>query len=812
MRSLALAAVVVALMAAGTPAASAAAPDVPTEAGAPWPSMRHDHFNTGRSPIRARYHAGDRPWAFVTGKGVFSTPIVGRDETVYAGSADTRFYAIRDGRLRWRFKTGEIIDSAGVLGRGGTVTFGSGDERIYRLRSRDGRRVWSYRATRKPAQGQLVNWWEGNVTMGPGGVLYAGNTGGAEYALNPNGRPRWIYPTGNSVWSNAAIGRDGSVYFGSLDLSIYALDSMGRLKWKRATTGFVTSSPAIGPGGTIYIGSFDGALHALDPRTGADRWSYTTDDHVYSSPALGESSVYVASADGSVYAFDLRGNLRWRYDTGDTVRSSPVLGRATSGNGRILYVGSANGELYALDARTGRRRWSFDTTPADTVLRDRNDLNSSPALGRRGIYVGGEHGRIVFVPYDWCLHTGRRDPRCDRSPGEAFGGSLTRMAYVTPGGTTRLSGPGGPLPAATAIITRLLVRQVGETVDAGLTAPTRVTADPPFDFTTQPSGDGHFLHIVPTGFLAPGRSYSLRVEGGWAGDGRSGTVADTIRFRTSRVGRRGPPLTTSRSRVSAFRLSRLAVPLPPILPSLNQIGFDSYEMAIGALDVSPPDANGEGTVLLWAVSTKRAGNATVADRRGAFAFPLQGRYRHDSLLLSQRGLSLTFSFGDVPLRRFDLRMQLGADRRARGASLTAEVFCPEVPVYGAALEAIGLCNSDHILPASGTFITGPYRGPANRRPRGVRVASVELDRANGLAVARLAGTPLPAAGHAAAILLTDAATGAVVSLDYRKAISLRTSRGAIREVRLRIPPGTVLPARMRAYVIADVFPLADREL
>ena len=149
---------VVALAASGAPAQSAAAPDVPTEKGAPWPSMRHDRFNTGRSPIRARYHPGDRPWAYTTGKGVFSTPIVDSDETVYAGSADTNFYALRDGRLRWRFKTGEIIDSAGVLGRGGTVTFGSGDERIYRLRSRTGRRVWTYRATRKPAQGRSPGW------------------------------------------------------------------------------------------------------------------------------------------------------------------------------------------------------------------------------------------------------------------------------------------------------------------------------------------------------------------------------------------------------------------------------------------------------------------------------------------------------------------------------------------------------------------------------------------------------------------------------------------------------------------------------
>ncbi len=819
MRALTLLAAVLAAGATAAPELSAAPPDVPTERGAPWPSMRHDRLNTGRSPIRARYHEGDRPWAFVTKKGIFSTPIVGRDETVYAGSADTYFYAVgRGGRLRWRFRTGEVIDSAGVLGRGHTVTFGSGDEYVYRLRTRPGglsrrqRAIWRFRATRPPAQGQLVNWWEGNVTMGPGGVLYAGNTGGAEYAINPNGRRRWLFPTGNSVWSNAAIGDDGSVYFGSLDLAIYALDARGRLRWRRPIAGFVTSSPAIGPGGTIYVGGFDGALHALDPRTGDDRWSYTTSDHIYASPALGERSVYIASADGSVYALDLRGGLRWRYDTGDTIRSSPVLGRAPRGDGRILYVGSANGELYALDARTGRRRWSFDTTPRHPVLRDRDDLNSSPALGRRGVYIGGEHGRLVFVPYDWCLRA-RRDRRCDRSPGEAFGPSLARMAFVTPGGNTRLAGPPGPLPAATALTTRLLVRQVGETVDAGLDPAPRVTADPPFEFSAEPSGDGHFLHVVPSGLLDPGRSYELRIEDGWTAPGRSGAVASAIRFRTDRVRRRGAPLRIGSDAVSAFRLSRLAVALPPILPSLNQIGFDSYDMAVGALEVS---GGREGSVLLWAQSTKRGRDGRlVADRKGAFSFPLQGRYRDDSLLLSQRGLSLTFSFGDVPMRRFDLRMQLGADRRARGASLYAEVFCPEVPTYGPALIAIGLCNRDLKLPAGGTFITRPYRGPANRRPRRLSLADLQLRRpqagAPGEVTAVLRGR-LPARGHSAALLLTDADSGDVVALDYRKATSLGIRDGNIAIVRLSLPAGSELPARVRVHVIADVFPLAARTL
>jgi hypothetical protein len=170
----------------------------------------------------------------------------------------------------------------------------------------------------------------------------------------------------------------------------------------------------------------------------------------------------------------------------------------------------------------------------------------------------------------------------------------------------------------------------------------------------------------------------------------------------------------------------------------------------------------------------------------------------------------------VPLRRFDLRMQLGADMRARGASLTAEVFCPEVPVYGPALIAIGLCNRDDVLPSSGTFITGPYRGPANRRPRGVRLAGLELRRPSattpGAAVARLGGARLAASRHTGAILLTDAASGDVVALDYKKALSLGVVRGSIRQIRLRLPAGMALPARVRAYVIADVFPLAAREL
>ena len=186
--------------------------------------------------------------------------------------------------------------------------------------------------------------------------------------------------------------------------------------------------------------------------------------------------------------------------------------------------------------------------------------------------------------------------RCDRSPGEVFGGDLTRIAYVTPGGTTRLQRPArAACPPPRRSARAWSCRRGGETRGrAACAAPSGRRPTPPFAFTTQLSGDGHFLEIVPDGLPAPGHRLRAARRGRLApATARArGRCDDTIRFRTAPVLRRGPPLRDRARRVSAFELSRLAVPLPPILPSLNQIGFDSYDMVVGALAVAKPDAHG----------------------------------------------------------------------------------------------------------------------------------------------------------------------------------------------------------------------------
>ncbi len=132
----------------------------------------------------------------------------------------------------------------------------------------------------------------------------------------------------------------------------------------------------------------------------------------------------------------------------------------------------------------------------------------------------------------------------------------------------------------------------------------------------------------------------------------------------------------------------------------------------------------------------------------------------------------------------------------------------------------GLCNAEGILPAAGTFITNPYpsSGAANRPPPGVAVASVTLQNPTaataGSVTATLAlrrGARYPAANHRLSLLPVDD-TGTPLGVDYTQQTTTTDPRGNVASVKLTIPAGTVMPSHLKAYVISDVFRLAQRQL
>jgi hypothetical protein len=510
---------------------------------------------------------------------------------------------------------------------------------------------------------------------------------------------------------------------------------------------------------------------------------------------------------------------------------------APNGVDRIVYVGAGNGTLYAINAATGTRRWSFNTTrTANPVLRDRNDLNASPALTNTGVVIGGEDGYVKYVPYDYCLHV--RDSRCDTDPGQAFPANMTRLYTVTAGGNTQLAGGTGSVGSSTVLPIRLVATHNGSTLDAAMhplpNANSLVHTSPAFPFHAETSGDGHYLFVVPDGFLNPGTNYSVRLKGLYTANGAgvgdirlgastAGSFDQTIPYKIAPSTRRVPFTMTPR-KVSAMSMTRLSFPLPAFLTSVNQIGFDAYDLIVGVLSMTKPDASGGGSLLLWAIGARPGpGGVEQADPATTLGFALAGRYQGNSISLSATNPTLTFSFGPVPVQTLDLRAQLSPNFTAMpGADIYGEVTCASVPTYGPLLPTQRLCNNEGKLIANGTFLTGSYsrKGTTNLRPRGLSLASLSYAAPSAtaagslvanLAVARRA--TYPASSHVISLVLTDASTGAPVGINYRADTTTATDgRGNISKVTLAIPAGTQMPASVRAYVVSDVFPLASRVL
>lgn len=833
---------------------------VPVLDDSPWPLFRRDAQNSGHSPLPAVYQ-GDLPWSFRTGKGIFSTPVIDNRGRVYFGSADHNFYALNpDGSLNWSYTTGEIIDSAAALGRVdpkssyAPVTFISGDGYMYQFRTGDGfskagdRLLWKYQAELRPGI-SFNRWFEGNVAVGPDGTLYAGNTNFNYYAINPSGTLKWTYSTGSNNWSMAAFGQDGSLYWGSLDTYIRAVSTMGKEKWRKMTLGFVAASAAVGSDGSVYIGSFDSNLYALNPFTGKVLWKFPTLDHIYSSAALGVDSggntnaVIFGSADGRVYALRTDGKILWKYDTGDPIRSSPAVGMTTDGQ-EVVYIGSSNGILYALNAQDGRLRWSFDTTSSEPDLQDRNDLNSSPALGKTGVYIGSESGFLWYIPYEYCLNT-TSDPRCRTSQDSYLSNGIDGPAlyYVTPGGSTLAKFP-ETLPASAMITLRLVVTQDGQTANARLCdAPIgcpndalQVETQPAFSYSLEHSADGRFIFIRPDTFLAPGESYTLRVTGNYYDGGlrignltlggrRQGRFDQSFVFKVPPEGSAKFPLSVSASQTSAFEWTRLAAVLPTMLPSLNQIGFDSMDWIMGTVTVTLPGPKDDGRFILWAVGAKHAKDGSlVPDPTSDYTLPLSGSYQAEDFIASNRGFKMNITGIGIPFNLFELRGRFGKGLSLDpGASAYADTDALSIPKFGPYLVAAGLANNWYQrLLVSGTYLTRPYAaaGEANQAPPGVTLARLDYElpasSTDGSITAVFKLDPETiylAREHRPGILLVDMDKMEAVPLDYLANLSTQADAdGSLKSVTLHVPRDTPLPKALRAFVMLDVFPLAQKEL
>jgi outer membrane protein assembly factor BamB len=795
----------------------------PFQSGSPWPKFRGNLTQDGLSTIQPKTSTAQLH-SYHTGKGVFSSPVVGADGTIYIGSADRTFYAFTpDLTVRWSLITGEIIDSAGLLDNSGRVYFGSGDGVLRALDAQTGAVAWMTPAD--PPHGKenprsLINWFEGNVALSASGQLYVPNDNFIVYQIDRksgavSGRidvpdQTWSLPAFDPRNGHLYIGNNNVVSFFGSNLFSFAPERLQSSLWENYSPGSVAASPLVTPDGTVVVGGFDGYVRAYDPATGSERWNFGARDHIYASPARQpDGTIVQAATDGAVYGLDEQtGALRWEFDSRDPIRSSPAVDAA--GN---VYFGSGDGRLYVLN-HDGTLRWSVQL-----ISEDRNDVNASPALGKEAVYIAGESGDVFSVPYDYCLRAdGKADPRC-APPAPPLPNDGALLQYTTNFGA-QLPAPPASLDANEPVILSLVVRQGGRDQLALLdSSQVQVTLDPANSVTTTIAGDGKFMTIIPTQPLVPASDGTvsftvtapylihptrdgLKLSGGTPG-GQA-----TFHFRAKINPANPAPFQPTPGTV--WEVSRLALPLPTLLPSYNQIGFDSLHYLVSIVDTN------QGHVTAWMAGAKLAEgvNQTVIDPATRALATLEVGYTGGLLTLAnQDGLSVEVTNAVIPFHDFRMATALGSDGNATGSlHIIGSTICGQIAMYGPFLQRLGLCNPvTDLLLVSGASNFKLY--PSYQAPSASAAGTVTFAATADAVTATLAGSTLKLAEHIAAILLVDATTGLPISLSYGL-VTARTAdgNGLISTVSLPVADTSAAHKQVKAYLMIDMTPVANQIL
>ncbi len=803
---------------------------VPLDPTSPWPKFRANPLQNGRSGVELRVDLKRRPWTFRTGKGVFSSPVIDAEGRIYVGSADQSFYALdRDGTLLWKFATGEVIDSSALLDDRGRVYFGSGDGHVYALERATGALVWKFRAdtvaeveARYGIESYNLDWFEGNLAMLPDGTLLAPNDNFLIYAIDrETGEKKREFLGNELMWSLPAVNpRSGRIFAGSQFLlwrNVFAFDARtGERAWASGGFGSNAASPLLTSGaenGAVVLGGFDGYVRAFAQSSGKQLWKRGLRGHVYASPAqLSDGTLIQPSTDGTIYALEPEtGRVLWAHDTLGPIRSSP----AVDARDRI-YVGTGEGRLVALDP-DGALRWTYRC-----IDEARNDLNASPALGPDGIAIAGENGGVFLVPWDYPLTPdGRADPRVTLGPGEALPPDGVFLLYTSAFGALRTE-PQRTIAANQPLTFTLLLREGGDTRYAALDAESvRVQVGGAPARHVLVSADGQFLTLVPREtWLGPeGGRLQVEIRGRYSVEpwrvglkffaGRDGGgFAETLELE---VAPRGPEPSPYRVPAeigepgSVFELARYAAPNPTMLPSWNQIGFDSLHYLGGAVEGDASRA------LVWVVGGRLAGGRTVIDPASTLRFPLRLEYDGGLLTLhNYDGFEIQFvGSWDMPFGsyRASTRVDPASGRALEPAALVAVANTHELEYYGRFLQLMGLADlrSGEMAVFGGLDLDLHGDGAASP-PAGVGQVSFARDARS--ASASVSGGALRADEHVYSLLLVDAASGRPLPLYYSGRTEVASdASGVVTRVTIRFDEGQA-PGALRAYYLVDSQPAA----
>jgi outer membrane protein assembly factor BamB len=800
---------------------------LPLDPESPWAKFRANELQNGRSPIEPVVNDLS-PWSYRTGKGIFSSPVVDGEGNVYIGSADTYFYRFNpDGSVRWALKTGEIIDSSALLDNQGFVYFGSGDANVYKVDRETGKVIWKSPAhSVEEVEAEFgiktfnVNWFEGNIGILQDGTLLAPNDNYLVYSLDrETGEKGTIFPANEMVWSLPSLNLEtGRIFFASCSQilqNVFGYDLDGNRQWLTGSFGTVAATTMLtntSEKGAVLVGGFDGFLRAFAQDSGKLLWKFGTKDHIYASPAqLSDGTIIQPSSDGTLYAINPEtGKAIWEFDTLEPIRSSP----AVDGNNNI-YFGNGEGKLYSINP-DGTLRWSYQL-----VMDDRNDLNSSPALGHNGVYIAGESGEVFFVPYDYPLTTAGKSDMRSYTDGENMPSDGAHFIYTTSFGALLLT-PDKAINANEPITLSLSVRENGDNLLAALDRKSVSVVSPNNpNIRVEVGATNKFINIVPVETWTPGTDgnisitissvYKTRLQRfglKFFGGTKTGAVEESFTFKVIKPSGSSNPFITAvdNNSQSVIEFSRLSVPTPSMLPSYNQIGFDSLHYVGGAVT-----KNQSGQIIMWVIEGRLDENGQAKiDPSAITRYPILLHYEDGLVTLANyEGFKIKFiGSWDMPFASYRISTAINQNGEFQdNATVVAVTNCDEIEFYGIGLKLVGMSEfkTGQMFVRGGTNVTAWDNAI---RPDGI--GEVTITQNENKITAEFSGSTLRADEHVYSIMLADE-NGNPLPLYYTNNTSIEENiDGTIKSVTLTFDKGEDITVAKTIYVLADTYPVFVR--
>ncbi|TFZ07979.1 outer membrane protein assembly factor BamB family protein [Ramlibacter humi] len=776
------------------------------EDNAPWPRFRGNPAQTGRVAFQGQ--PGARGWTYPpkeaadrpgnAARGIFNSPVIEAGGTIWSGDGAGRLLALSPQRdLLAKQDLPHLIDTTPLLADDG-LYLSCGDGWIYHRRKGATEATRWFQAAR-PTDA-FINWFEGHLALDARGRVVAPCDNRRLYLVE-RGEPAtfWDFALDDQGWSLPCVNRHGQMFFGNNAMrmagdpiprpNLFGVDAGDRTFWRYETGGSVVASPLWGQGDWLYAGSFDGTLYAFDfsggKLPGAPAWTLQTRDHLYASPAqLSSGTVIQAGCDGSVYALHpFSGEVLWQYDTSplNPLRSSPAVDAANR-----IWLGTGDGHLLVLGP-DGRRLHAFPLP----VPGPRKAVNASPALAPAGVVIGDSEGALHHLPWPATAAVEQEE--------QAQGPILRPEAFLLPTdvwGVSRRGHPGAVRCGQTLCFT-LDARMPGPggSSQATLGLLQDVRALPEKRWEVALSGDRRYVLLRPRD-AQPGEELALELQADWVVQPQRQGLRMEAGYRAGTVrnvwivpvlpGDGAPPALPP----AHLWLQRIVMALPGLMPSYNQIGFETLVYAITQVT-----ALGQDRWLYWLTGCQVNANPDVATR---VRFPLVARYDSASGMLALEGHEVVSELNGFTthMKHFGLTCWLdAAGRPGPEPCLRISYFPAGVEFYGPFLEGLGMGSADRPIEVLGS---GDMR--VNHPQEEVPGLQATCTVQDGQVTARCrAATSLGQACLSLA-LLDD--SGVPVSTDYSNELA-RTLDGDDTVLTLRRSQGTAWPARFSVWLVAN---------